>query len=415
MKIAKIVKSLGPGLLYAGAAVGVSHLVQSTRAGADYGFSLIIVIILAHIIKYPFFQFGPRYASATGKSLIHGYASIGKWAVYLFFLLTLSTVFTIQAAITVVTAGLTVNIFGLSMDPMSVGIIILIFSTSILMIGRYALLDKMIKYIIIILSVSTIIAVFSALGNPSKAVIEDTGFDISQATAVAFLIAFLGWMPAPLDLSVWHSLWTSAKNDGKKQKDLKATMIDFNIGFFGTAILAICFLSLGALIMHNSGENLSKSGAVFAGQLIDMYTSTIGPWAYWVIAIAALTTMISTSLTALDANPRVIATTITNLSEETSLAKFKKQYWIWLVVILLGTVVLMKYMSESMQFMVDLATTLSFVTAPLIAYLNYRVIIGKNIPDHAKISKRMRIYSLVNLILLTGFGVFYIVWKLILN
>ena len=26
-------KSLGPGLLFAGAAVGVSHLVQSTRAG----------------------------------------------------------------------------------------------------------------------------------------------------------------------------------------------------------------------------------------------------------------------------------------------------------------------------------------------------------------------------------------------
>jgi len=30
-----ILKSLGPGLLFAGAAVGVSHLVQSTRAGAD--------------------------------------------------------------------------------------------------------------------------------------------------------------------------------------------------------------------------------------------------------------------------------------------------------------------------------------------------------------------------------------------
>ncbi len=32
------IKSLGPGLLWAGAAIGVSHLVQSTRAGAIYGF-----------------------------------------------------------------------------------------------------------------------------------------------------------------------------------------------------------------------------------------------------------------------------------------------------------------------------------------------------------------------------------------
>ena len=30
-------KKLGPGILFAGAAIGVSHLVQSTKAGADFG------------------------------------------------------------------------------------------------------------------------------------------------------------------------------------------------------------------------------------------------------------------------------------------------------------------------------------------------------------------------------------------
>ena len=50
-----IFKSLGPGLLFAGAAVGVSHLVQSTRAGADFGFGLLWVLLLATVFKYPFF------------------------------------------------------------------------------------------------------------------------------------------------------------------------------------------------------------------------------------------------------------------------------------------------------------------------------------------------------------------------
>ncbi len=66
----KWLKNLGPGLLFAGAAIGVSHLVQSTRAGADFGFGLIWALILIHIVKYPFFQFGPRYATATGESLL---------------------------------------------------------------------------------------------------------------------------------------------------------------------------------------------------------------------------------------------------------------------------------------------------------------------------------------------------------
>ncbi|MCK4494044.1 MAG: hypothetical protein KAU26_08300, partial [Methylococcales bacterium] len=62
---------LGPGLMYAGAAVGVSHLVQSTKAGGMFGFDLIIAIIIIHIVKYPFFEFGPRYTAATGKNILH--------------------------------------------------------------------------------------------------------------------------------------------------------------------------------------------------------------------------------------------------------------------------------------------------------------------------------------------------------
>ena len=52
-------RSFGPGLMWAGAAIGVSHLVQSTRAGAVAGFGLAGTILLALILKYPFFEFGP--------------------------------------------------------------------------------------------------------------------------------------------------------------------------------------------------------------------------------------------------------------------------------------------------------------------------------------------------------------------
>ena len=71
-------RKLGPGLLFAGAAIGVSHLVQSTRAGADYGWGLLWALLLVNLFKYPFFQFGPRYALATGGSLLDGYYKLGK-------------------------------------------------------------------------------------------------------------------------------------------------------------------------------------------------------------------------------------------------------------------------------------------------------------------------------------------------
>ena len=151
-------KSLGPGLLYAGAAVGVSHLVQSTRAGAQYGYILIIAIILAHILKYPFFVLGPRYAKQHNQSLVNGFAEIGNWAIWILGVLTITTMFTIQAAVTIVTAGLVQKMTGVTFNAVSISIIILIICLSILQIGKFKILDHLMKVVMIVLSISTIVA-----------------------------------------------------------------------------------------------------------------------------------------------------------------------------------------------------------------------------------------------------------------
>ena len=64
------------------------------------------------------------------------------------------------------------------------------------------------------------------------------------------------------------------------------------------------------MVMFDSGIEFSDKGNEFAGQLIELYTSNLGEAWYGVIAIAALTTMISTTITTLDASPRVMSKTI---------------------------------------------------------------------------------------------------------
>ena len=200
-------KILGPGLLYAGAAIGVSHLVQSTRAGADFGYGLVWAIFLANILKYPFFQFGPRYAAVTGKSLLHGYSELGKWSIYLFLIITLVSMFIIQSAVTVVTAGIASEISGMHIEPWLMSTLLLLVCVLILIIGRYKWLDRSMKLIIVLLTLSTIIALIASLtGNASKYEEHMVSFTFSNKNHMLFLIALMGWMPAPSDLSVWHSL-----------------------------------------------------------------------------------------------------------------------------------------------------------------------------------------------------------------
>jgi Mn2+/Fe2+ NRAMP family transporter len=418
MEIKKFFKILGPGLLYAGAAVGVSHLVQSTRAGANYGFDLLLILILANVLKYPFFEFGPRYASATGKNLIEGYLKIGKWAVFLFALLTLGTMFSIQAAVTLVTAGLVGNITGVSLDPVWLSAIILVSTMIILVIGRYAILDKLMKFVVVFLALSTIIAVLSAWSKGFHVNSEFAGdFKWNFRPDIFFLIAFIGWMPAPIDVSVWQSLWTIAKKkDMGFTPKLSEVLLDFKIGYIGTAFLAICFLALGAFVLYGTGEELSPDGVVFSGQLIRMYTGSIGSWAYYVIAIAALTTMFSTTITCLDAYPRVMKPLTEILLPKVTKTRsdFDWETWMWIFVVAGGALVLMTVLSSSMRFMVDLATTLSFVTAPLLAILNYKVVTDKHMPEKFRPKPWLRIYAWVGIVFLSAFTIFYLVWKFII-
>lgn len=398
-----IFKSLGPGLLFAGAAVGVSHLVQSTRAGADFGFGLLWVLLLATVFKYPFFQFGPRYAAATGETLLDGYKKLGKVVLAISYAISFLTMFIIQAAVTIVTAGLAINIFG-TFDLFTWSVLITISSMIILLVGKYKLLDGLMKYVILLLTICTLFAVTAALLKNNQA------FSFEQVIPkgtieITFLIAFLGWMPTSLDISIWQSIWSVEKEKISHQKITpKQAIFDFNVGYIGTIFLAACFLILGALVMHNSEQSFSNKGGIFAGQLIELYTKNLGNFAYVFIAIAALTTMFSTTITALDASPRAMS----KANELLFPTKIKLNYWFWIVVLSLGTFIILKYFSDNMGLMVKIGTILSFLTAPFYAILNYILITGKHTPKEHRPSIYLKILSICGIIFLVGFSAWFL-------
>ena len=402
-KFFKTIKSLGPGLLFAGAAIGVSHLVQSTRAGADYGFGLLWALILVHLFKYPFFQYGPRYAAATGESLIDGYKRLGKSFLWLYYILTFATMFSIQAAVTIVTAGLAIKLFGLTNSTLIWSGIITAVSSLILLIGRYKLLDNLMKIIVLVLSISSIIAVIIAL-NHNTTTVNFTPVFPTGKIGIAFLIAFMGWMPAPLDVSAWHSLWTLEKAKTNTITPKKA-IFDFNIGYLGTIVLGICFISLGALVMFNSGETFSNKAGAFSAQLINLFTQNLGKGAYYIIAIAAFTTMFSTTITTLDASPRAMAKSTDLLFKN----KSKDSYLIWLVILGIGTLVILGFFISSMILMVKIATIISFLTAPFYAIANYLIITSKHTPKEFHPSRGLKFLSWLGIVFLIGFSVFYLI------
>ncbi|WP_109097569.1 Nramp family divalent metal transporter [Aquimarina sp. AU58] len=417
----KLRKTLGPGILFASTAIGVSHLVQSTRAGANYGFTLIIVIIITNILKFPFFEYGARYANATGESLIDGYKRLGKFALWIYFLVTISSMFFVTAAVSLVTAGFMDNLFEVStlwpsfkLFPIA---LVFLVSYGVLAFGKFNVLDNIIKIIGMLLFVSTIIAFVMTLSKGQATQVK--GFVspyIFDDTGILFLIALMGWMPTALDLSTWISLWAVEKiKSTKYHPTLKETLFDFNLGYWISAFLAICFLILGAYLVYGTGKTLPKDSVGFAGDIIELYTTTIGSWSYLIIAISSFSIMLGTSLGVFDGYARTLQqTTKLIFSSETNnniVQKTRQIYLSSLLILAIGSFLITVFFRGQFKVLIDLATTISFLIAPLIALANFKLVSKKYISEEATPKPFMKLISYLGIVFLTGFALFYLYIK----
>ena len=411
-----IFRTLGPGILFASTAIGVSHLVQSTRAGANFGFALIPFIVAANIFKFPFFEFGSRYANAAGESIIDGYKRIGSWMLWAYFLITLGSMFFVSAAVGAVTSGFMQNLFGIPTDYSVLATIVLFgLCLMLLLIGRYKLLDALVKVVAAVLLVSTITAFILALmKGPGEQFEGCTIPDIWSDSSLFFIIALMGWMPTAVDLSAWNSLWTieRIKQTGYKPT-LKETLFDFNVGYWISAVLSICFVVLGAYMVFGSGKELPNSSGAFAHSVVGLFTGYIGVWSYLIIACAAFSIMFSTCITVFDGYARSLERTTELLFTKSVLQEQqRKVYAISLIIVIAGAFLIVYFFSGQLKGLVDLATTISFLIAPLIAIMNYRLVTGKFISKEAQPGIIIRLLSWSGILFLTLFALYFIYLKM---
>lgn len=416
-------KALGPGLLWAGAAVGVSHLVQSTRAGASFGLGLVVVVLAANFFKYPAFQFGPRYAAATGTSLLEGYRRQGRWALVLYAVLTAGTMFTVQAVVTLVTAALFAALLGWTSPflglpaPFWIAVFLLGLCAGLLLVGRYRWLDRINKAVVLVLTLTTVTATLLALPKvPWRSIpLLPDAATFTDPRSIVFVVALVGWMPSAFDISIWHSLWTLARREETGHAPrVKDAVLDFDIGYLGTILLALCFVLLGAGVMYGSGEAFDDRAAAFAQQVIALYTRNLGAWAAPLIGLAAGTVMFSTTLTVADGFPRALSGLAARFRGperpgETTVRD--RVYWAALLVLAAGSLAIIGYAlrgGAAFKALVDLATSLSFLTAPALAWLNHRAIHAPEVPLEHRPSPALTAWSVSGIVFSAAFAAWYL-------
>ena len=413
----QLLKSLGPGLLFAGAAIGTSHLVLSTRAGAHHGMIFFGIILVALILKYPFYEFGPRYANATGYSLLRGYKDQGNWAVGLFLAVIFINMFAVTGAVGAVSAGLMATTFGVTIVPVPIlaGLVILV-TVGLLLAGGYAGLDKFIKLISIVLLITVLIAflavVFKGPIEPKEGFVSPA---LMEGAGLTLLISLLGWMPAGMEASTMNSIWTVEKARSEDyHPTLKESLFDFNLGYVFTTILALMFMTIGAFTVYGSGQLLDGNATQFSNKLLSVFTANLGSWSYTILAIAAFGTIYGTLITVMDAFPRsfVRGVRVFKFSEIEKNAEqqafLDRAYKICLIIVGIGGFLLFYLSAASMIKILEYATIIAFLTAPIISFLNLRAIQSDSIPASHKPPQWMLILAYIGLAAMIGFAGYYL-------
>jgi Mn2+/Fe2+ NRAMP family transporter len=398
--------ALGPGIILAAAAVGASHLVASTQAGALFGWQLWWLIVLVNVLKYPFFRFAVTYTLEHNENLMVGYLRKGRWYLQLFTALNVLAAVVNTAGVLLLTGAL-LQFFVPQWPITLICSLLLVLCLLILMAGQYRSLDIISKWIMALLSVATVIAVVIAWQNAAPVDPNRAMPSPWQLSAVAFLVAMMGWMPVPIELSVINSLWLQSK-----QKIIQLTprhaLFDFHLGYVVTAILAVMFMALGALVQFGTEQPIAMAGAQFATQFVNMYGSTIGKWSEYLVGFIAFLCMFGTTLAVLDGYSRTLRESFRLLRTRTHTAKGKPRLnsslRSWLIAQSIAGLLVIVFFRGALGPMLTFAMTAAFLTTPFFAWLNFSLV-RDSLPQ-----PWLRLYAWLGLSYLTAFALLYLLW-----
>ncbi|WP_303720963.1 NRAMP family divalent metal transporter [Malonomonas rubra] len=407
-QLIKLVRTLGPGILTATAAIGGSHLVASTQAGAKFGWSLALLILLVNLFKYPFFRAGISYTLATGNTLQNGYARMGKGYIGLAFALNIFNAVVNTSALTLFSASLLGYFLPGQLSLPVLSLVVLAMSLLIVLAGHFAVLNSVSKIIMVLLAVSTVAAAVIAWNNGPVAPAGYVSPSPWTLASIGFLVVTMGWMPAPIDISCLTSLWL-AKQQSEQDVTTQSALFDFNLGYVVTAALAVVFLALGVLILHGSGEKLETGGIGFSHQLVNMYAGTIGEWSHNLIALIAFFCIFGSTITVIDGYSRALAESLQLLRNKENYSERSFTYWVVLVAFVCMAILL--FFKSALLVMLGFAMTMAFMTTPFFAWLNHHLIQTADMPDELRPGKALVALSYAGLIYLFGFMVLFVWWK----
>ncbi|HKQ39514.1 MAG TPA: Nramp family divalent metal transporter [Verrucomicrobiae bacterium] len=320
-----VLKQLGPGLIISAVIVGSGELIVTPKLGAAEGFHLLWFIILGCFIKvFVQIELG-RFAVSKGlttleaMNLMPGPRFVVSWLLWLWVFMYLALIFQVAGMI-----GGLASVFLLAGAPLSHDTLAILTGAScaiLLVVGRYKLVEVISTALVVIFTITTLIAVCAVQTTPyaitGAQIAEGLKFHVPSSFTTAF--AAFGIIGVGASELIYYPYWCLEKGYARSVGPLDHTAswverakgwlrvmkIDAWVCFAIYTTATLAFYLLGAAVLH--AKDLIVADEKMIPTLSYMYRETFGEWSYWLFLLGAFAVLYSTVFGATASNARLFA------------------------------------------------------------------------------------------------------------
>ncbi|MFC1562919.1 Nramp family divalent metal transporter [candidate division KSB1 bacterium] len=324
------IKHLGPALIITASIVGVGELIAAPTLGSQVGFAALWLIIVSCLVKVIIQGELGRYTISTGETTMRALNRIPgprfkvSWPIWCWIIMILIVFLQIGAQIGGTSQAL--NLLFPKINPTIWSVIITLIGILILYRSRYKFIVRFLTIMIVIFSIFTIFCAVMIIWTPYEItaadIIEGFKFHIPKGGLVTAMAVF-GIVGVGATELVMYPYWCLEKGyarySGKSDNTekwisrakgwIRVMHIDILLSMVIYTLATIAFFILGASVLHQMG--IVPKGFETVKILSNMYTSTIGTWAFIIFLCGAFFVLFSTFISATATHSR----TFTDLFE----------------------------------------------------------------------------------------------------
>ncbi|MDN7242363.1 Nramp family divalent metal transporter [Planococcus sp. N028] len=273
-------KLVGPGFVTAATGVGTGDLIAALVAGAAFGMTLGWAILLGSLFKFYFTEGIGRWQLATGKTILEGWHSLGKWATGYFAIYIIIWGFSYGAAAMSTSAIMMVTMFPI-MPLWAWAIIHGLAGLALVLLGHYGLFEKVMTLMVGIMFITVVgsaVILLPNIGNIVSGFVPRTG-----GSSMLLVLGLLGGVGGTITMAS-YGYWIREKNwEGKAW--IPMMRMDSAVGYIITAIFTLSLLVVGAEFLFGTGIEINGEEGLVS--LSDLYSAEFGSFARWMFLIGA--------------------------------------------------------------------------------------------------------------------------------